>query len=436
MTRENPNTNAERRYRSHPSLPPVTAMTLLPVVLIALGAGCSTDGAADAAAGSWVAEIDTIGDTIVVRTLSGSEWGTARLVPELRIGAIDGADHEMFGAITGLAVADDGTIYIYDRQVPALRRYGPDGHYLGTLGRQGGGPGEYANSDGGLAVLADGRVVLRDPGNARFSVFGPEGDYLESWPTRGGMFVSTPLYPGRADGFYSAIFTMDSPLRLVAHGADGTPGDTLPPPDRGIDVPMLRAEAEGVMQSWVLPFSSRAVWAFHPDGFYVSAVSDAYQIDLLRPNAPVLRIARSLDAVPVLAAERSAAEERVFSSMRRVDPAWRWSGPAIPQTKPIIRDLFAGADGTIWVQLHQRGERIPEEELPESASATPQFREAVVFDVFDEDGRYRGRVEAPVGFATYPNPVFRGEHVWSTERDELGVQYLVRYRIDRAAAVD
>lgn len=57
----------------------------------------------------------------------------------------------------------------------------------------------------------------------------------------------------------------------------------------------------------------------------------------------------------------------------------------------------------------------------------PQFREPTVFDVFEKDGRYLGRVAAPTAFSTGPRPFFGGDNVWSTERDELGVQYVVKY---------
>ena len=49
---------------------------------------------------------DTLGDTVVVRTLSGSVWGDdAGLVPELSIGeALDGPEEHLFGSIASLAV--------------------------------------------------------------------------------------------------------------------------------------------------------------------------------------------------------------------------------------------------------------------------------------------------------------------------------------------
>lgn len=391
--------------------------------------GCSREDGTPAAS-EWRAQVDTVGDTITVRTLAGSEWGEAELVSQLRIGALEGADHEIFGQITGLTVDTADNIYIYDHQVPALRKYAPDGRYLATFGREGGGPGEYANSDGGLAALADGRIVLRDPGNARFTVFAPDGEYLESWPIRGGAFTSTPIFPSADGGFYNPVFGGGQPTRLVHYASDGTPEDSLPLPDRRVERATVRAQVEGASQTWSVPFSERALWTLHPEGYYISAVSGRYAIDLLHRDRRILRLAREVEPVPVTSEERAAEEDRVSRAMRRLDPSWRWNGPPIPRSKPILRELFAGEDGRIWVLLHQPGEQVADQE-PEPGldgrPPVPQFREPTVFDVFEKDGRYLGRVAAPTAFSTRPRPIFRGDNVWSTERDELGVQYVVKY---------
>lgn len=402
---------------------------VLPFTFAACG-----DRGPEGASGEWRAQIDTIGDTVVVRTLGGSEWGTAELVPELRIGALEGAEHETFGDIAGFAVSPDGRIYVYDRQVPALRSYGPDGSYLGTLGRRGGGPGEYDNSDGGIAVLADGRIVLRDPGNGRFTVWAPDGTFLESWPARGNMFTSTPLFPAADGGFHNPVFGSGEPMRLVVHDPAGAPGDTLGLPDRGVDPPSLTAQSEQMMQRMTVPFAPRAVWAWHPDGYYASAVTSRYEIDLLRPDDAVLRIARAVEPVAVEREERSVEEDRITRTMRRIDASWRWDGPAIPPTKPFIREVYAGQDGRIWVQLHQPGVRVEDPDAepgPDGRPLAPRYTEPVAFDVFEDDGRFLGRVHAPEGFAVFPQPTFRGDHVWAIERDDFGVQTVVRYRIAR-----
>ena len=62
-----------------------------------------------------------------------------------------------------------------------------------------------------------------------------------------------------------------------------------------------------------------------------------------------------------------------------------------------------------------------------------RFRESVAYDVFEPDGTYLGRVETPEGFSSFPEPIFRGDHVWATMRDENEVTYLVRFRIDVTA---
>ena len=68
--------------------------SFLPTVAIPLAIGlapaaCGTDSSPPGAGPDTV--VETIGDTTVVRTLSGSVWGAeATLVPEITIGRLDG----------------------------------------------------------------------------------------------------------------------------------------------------------------------------------------------------------------------------------------------------------------------------------------------------------------------------------------------------------
>jgi len=64
---------------------------------------------ADAEPGLLV-ERDTVGDTVVVRTLAGSVRGEPyTLEPEIRIGVFEGEDAYMFGRVVSLAVAPTGS---------------------------------------------------------------------------------------------------------------------------------------------------------------------------------------------------------------------------------------------------------------------------------------------------------------------------------------
>lgn len=407
-------------------LPPAVACALLAVLT-----GCGDRPGENGE--EWVVERDTVGDTVVVRTLAGSVWNApATLIPEVRVGSLAGADEYLFGRIVALAVDARGNMYVFDEQAPALRQYAADGTYVRTFGRQGGGPGEYRQPDGGsIAVLPDGRVALRDPANARINVYSPEGEPLESWRIGGGMFVSRGLVVDAAGNVYTQVFGPGL-VGMARFSPDGEPVDTIPAPTWDYSAPTVLAQSNGSSQRWTVPFSPTGQWAFSPLGYMLGGVSDRYRIDLFRPDEQVLRIERRVETVAVTPGEKAAEEHRVTRAMRRLRPDWTWNGPAMPDTKPPFRQILVGQDGRIWVLLRTPGQEAPEDAEDaapgEPAPPTP-WREPVVFDVFEPDGTYLGEVHAPTRFQTYPAPVFGAEHVWAVMEDDLGVQYPTRFGI-------
>ncbi len=60
----------------------------------------------------------------VVRSTGAPAWGGAlRLVEEVRIGTLDGADEYILGSVGSVAVGRDGVIFVADEQVPVIRMY-------------------------------------------------------------------------------------------------------------------------------------------------------------------------------------------------------------------------------------------------------------------------------------------------------------------------
>lgn len=406
------------RHRRMSSLP-LTAL----VAVVMLAAACAGGDAGGVT--STTVERDTIGDTVVVRTIAGSIWGdSAHLVEELRIGELDGPDKYTFGQIRELAVGPQGTIYVYDGAVKALRAYDSTGRYLRTIGAEGGGPGEYREVLG-LAVLPDGRLLLDDPRLGRINVYSATGDPLGAWPMPSGLFTSNSITTDSAGRSYVKILTSDIrqgepwPIGYVRLDGTGAVVDTIPGPRWREEV--ANAPVYGPV----------GLWAWHPHGYMVAAFGGRYAVELRRVGQPVLRIERAdQPMVPVPADERAELKE-TFSALRRQGAFGSGTPPAepeIPAVKPALRALTLGDDGRIWVSPHLPSVRRAE---PVDTTLPPGRRPRswtapVAWDVFEPDGTFLGRVTVPPGSSIL---AMRGDRAWGTVRDENDVPYVVRWRV-------
>ena len=378
-------------------------------------------------------QVDTIGDTTVVRTLSGSVWETeARLVPEVSIGELDGPEEYLFGQIGSLAVDSDRNVYVFDEQALHVRVFDASGTHVTTLGREGEGPGEFGRAET-IAVLPDGRLLVRDPGNMRVQVFDPASGGTEEWDYNSGNTyrAGAPLYTDVRGRTF--LLTSDPSWDdiIILLGPDGTHLDTLPEPTMDHERVMVRAETENSSVSSPVPFTPRFFWAVHSSGQFLTGLSSDYRVDLEGDDG-VLRIERAYDPVPVSDAERAYKRESLVRMVRFTVPDWTWDGPRIPDHKPVFNQLLTGRDGRIWVRLTTEGQRVENENHnPENPFSEPvTWRESTRYDVFESDGTYLGVVVPPDEFSRYPDPVFDGDLVWAVTVDDLGVQRVVRYRIE------
>ncbi len=378
-------------------------------------------------------EIDTIGDTTIVRTLSGSVWAAgARLVPEVSIGELDGPDEYLFGRIGSLAVDGEGNIYVFDTQASHVRVFNANGTYLATLGREGEGPGEFKRAEA-IAVLPGGRLLVRDPGNMRVQVFDPESGETDEWEYNSGNTyrAGSPLYTDVRGRTFLLTSDQDWDDIILVLGPDGTHLDTLPEPTTDYEPVVVSAATENASVTSFVPFTPGFYWAVHSSGHFLTGLSSDYRVDLVRDDG-VLRIERAYDPVPVSGEERDYRRESLVRMVRFTVPDWSWDGPAIPDHKPVFNELLTGRDGRIWVRLATAGQRVENESHdPEDRFSQPvTWEESTRYDVFEPDGSYLGVVAPPDGFRSHPDPVFDGDHVWAVATDELGVERVVRYRIE------
>lgn len=443
----------------------VSATALVTLALAACGgddSDAAATGAMTGAAGDatvvaplpWRTVTDTVADTVVVRTVGVTDSAAAlRLVEELRIGELEGAEEYSFVDVNFVLPAPGNGVYVWDRGLVALRQYDSSGTFVRRIGRQGGGPGEYRSANG-IVQLPDGRLVLWDPGNARMNVYDSTGGVLESWRYQSTLGITMPwgLLTDTAGNVYArhhfrpagvgrrTLMLSDLPAGYRVLGPDGVLHDSvLPPPQlpRATQI-ATPIEGGGGIEAAV-PFAPQPAWTVSRFGYVVTGVGDRYSITLQRLGRP-LRIERDLEPVPVDPDEKANAREIATAEMRQVNPSWRWDGPPIPDVKPLFSDVRPAGDGRLWVQREVHGEPMEPEETSSPGPLIPpregsvgrsripsrRWREPIVFDVFASDGHFLGTVTVPERARVLH---MRGDHVWGVELDEVDVPQVVRWRI-------
>lgn len=123
-------------------------------------------------------KVETVDGVRVVHNSGPGAWGKApqvALEPGLTLGDVDTADENLaFYMPSAIAVGAAGDLYVLDTGNHRIQKFGPDGKYLATYGRQGQGPGEFYYP-AWLAVDAGGFLYVSDPNNQRIQVLTPDG---------------------------------------------------------------------------------------------------------------------------------------------------------------------------------------------------------------------------------------------------------------------
>lgn len=113
--------------------------------------------------------------TVCKYTLNGillRTWGTKGKT---------GKEGEPFNRPTDVDIASNGTIYISDGYVNArVHKYSPEGELMLSWGERGTGPGQFDISHD-VCVAEDGRVFIADRQNHRIQIFTPDGEYITEW---------------------------------------------------------------------------------------------------------------------------------------------------------------------------------------------------------------------------------------------------------------
>jgi hypothetical protein len=397
---------------------PVSRIRFVTLPLFA-ALGCSPEMPEDA----FPAIADSAGVRLVTSGPRG-EWGDGeawRLVPDLRIGMVDGPPEYMFSQVAALALGPGDTIYVLDQGDKAVTAYDPQGRFVRRFGREGDGPGEF-RAPGSMAAGRDGLLVY-DWRPRRLTRFSWTGEVVstvlvEQWTPFGAnlrMVGDTAFTLGMTGGQSAPPRPTDGRFWLVRFSTAGAVLDTLIADQGGESVVHRRENSVTVFGA---PFARGPRWDVAPDGRVAYGRGDAYVIDLYA-NAPdvrlVARVRRTEPSLEATEADRSAYREPYqrpsLPEATRRRHAEILETVSYPATWPAYTQLLFDAAGRLWVRrpVHAGESVIPR-------------------DVFTPEGVYLGEVTFPGRL----NVLLIGDDaVYGVERDELDVPAVVRYRIAR-----
>jgi hypothetical protein len=321
---------------------------------------------------------------------------------------------------------------VADQQGQHLRVFAPDGTYERTIGKPGGGPGELGLGISGVIVGPNDTIVVADMGNQRVNIYLLDGTFVRSFrielqqglplrwdATKDGRMVSQ-VRPVQFPGMPAPT---DSSDVIVVRNSDGTAGDTL------LKVPSGKTFQLGGQQPQVELFAAEPAWAVYGDGV-LYGVNDDYRFGVYEAGGTLRRVISK----PFTPRDISEADQHAM--MTAFERLWRRFGLTQEQVAqarqtitfaaryPAYLQMLEGVDGSIWVQGVQSPTNLPPE-LQDSYN--PQLDlGSRAWDVFDADGRYLGVVDMPLRF----QPVrFLGNAIYGIQRDELDVQYVVKFQV-------
>ncbi|HYR07613.1 MAG TPA: hypothetical protein VEQ60_07585 [Longimicrobium sp.] len=358
----------------------------------------------------------------------GQEW-TVDAEPVADLGVAEGDTHQQFGRVADALRLSDGTLLVADEQAQEIRAFDAEGRHLRTMGRAGGGPGEFQGLMG-LHLLPGDTVAAYDYQGPRISFFAPGGAYVRSvtlQPLDGkvpprplgflpdGRMVVTQLYNPE---FQPSTRPTRDTVTLAVYSAAGAQAASLGrvPGDEVVSVSGSSGQ-NMIRMTERPPFGLSTVFAVRGPGLLVG---DPVRYELVerRPDGAVARLIRRAGArEPVTQADRDAITERRREGL--TDPRFRQlheqliKNTTFPEHKPYFTALGADLAGNTWVQRPSDPE-----------AATP-------WDVFDAEGRWLGTVETPAGLRVTQ---FGEDFVVGVWSDELDVAHVRVHRIQKPAA--
>ncbi|MBN2246664.1 MAG: hypothetical protein JW755_12545 [Candidatus Aminicenantes bacterium] len=346
--------------------------------------------------------------------------GTAKLLDELTIDESSLPEGLFLESIIDIALDGAGMLYACDMYAHNIKKFTTEGKFIKVIGREGQGPGEF-NWPWTVAASKDGIIVF-DMRNRRLCALTAEGEHLKSITVQ------------RAEGqprIMKSLPNSDVVIeREIIHFGEGDkPQDCVIQvyaPDLTlkktiISQPVWRnkyRQIQGMFTNIIQPFSPQVHWDVTSQGNIIFGFSADYTIEIHHVKKGKLStFPHKYDPVKVTDEDK----EKFFASLTSSTSSGSRTGvpkeikdmTEFPKNKPAFTNILVDPEGNILV--------FPSQKI----SDTPE----IIFDAFDPDGTFIGRVKLDSKTAFPYSAEVHSGFVWVIESNEKGLSKIVKYRI-------
>ena len=290
-------------------------------------------------------------------------------------------DDVYIGSMAGVAVMDDGAMFLADRTEAVIHVYDASGEYQTTIGGKGEGPGEFLSISG--VKLHDGKLFALDTQQQRVSVFDAAGrNYLRSHTLSGGTqdlsgfpVAAEPLSDSRFFVLYNSLQSEnDKYFRSYTPRIVDAEGNTLD--SEFIEFPpseMLLLQSDNSIRITSLPFMGESFIGFNQNEEIVTGFSDRFLFHVISLEGDTLRSIYHSKTLPALNRSEMLANIEDETSRKEI------SAMDIPETKQAFETLYVDDENRFWISsptedtelnewwvLAESGEKLAEFSRPAS----------------------------------------------------------------------
>jgi len=331
----------------------------------------------------WQGEIIEKNGTTIVKNPQEPYYGeiTLEIEEEFAIGNDEDPNYQFY-RVAGIALDSHSNLYVLDSGNNRVQKFGDEGNYLMTIGREGQGPGEFTRIS---SVFIDDEDSAYISDQRRIQIFNSAGEYQESITFDNGI---NEFFIDVDGNIITLIIQNDeegSRKYLVKYTGDGK---LIRKIDEFSDVQAVRSQDSSGRTVAFKAYHQYNYWPYIfpiTDRIFIYAYPSEYAMTVMSNTGEVIsRIEKDEPPLVISTAEKNfivnSIEERASQMGRKPPRDVLLASCQFPPHRPFFQGIFVDNTGRIYV-------RKSHSVLDES--------DQVEFDIFSHEGTYMYKTFLP-----------------------------------------